>query len=59
MIVLKNLARDFDMDPYRLRQLLRTQFGKRRRWRWNPDIPEDQAALKEVRDFLDKHKTKP
>lgn len=52
MIVLKHLARDFDIDPYALRMKLRKHFGIRRRWRWDPDKPEDQAHLEKVRKFL-------
>lgn len=50
MIVLKQLAREFDMDPYALRMKLRKQFGVRRRWRWEENDPQ----LKAARDFLRK-----
>lgn len=49
MIVLKNLARDYDIEPYTLRMKLRKKFGIRRRWRW-PD--EDDPHLKKVREYL-------
>ncbi len=48
MIVLKVLAREFDMDPYKLRGELRRKFGVRRRWRWD----EEDRELKKVREFL-------
>ena len=35
MIVLKHLAREFDVPPPKLRKLLRTKFGLQRSWRWN------------------------
>lgn len=50
MIVLKQLAREFDMDPYKLRMTLRNEFGVRRRWRWEEEDPD----LKKVRAFLKK-----
>lgn len=50
MIVLKQLAREFDVDPYKLRMMLRTEFGVRRRWRWE----EEDQDLKKVRVFLKK-----
>lgn len=52
MIVLKHLANEFNLDPYQLRMRLRKQFGIRRRWRWDPDLPEDVKHLKKVRAFL-------
>lgn len=51
MIVLKNLARDYDIDPYALRMKLRKKFGIRRRWRW-PD--ESDPHLIQVREYLKK-----
>lgn len=50
MIVLKQLAREYDIDPYKLRAILRDEFGVRRRWRWEEDEPD----LKKVRAFLKK-----
>lgn len=52
MIVLKHLAKEFDMDPYPLRMKLRKHFGIRRRWRWDENNPADMKSLKEVREFL-------
>lgn len=59
MIVLKHLSAEFDIDPYKLRTMLRTKFGLRRRWRWE----EDDPMLKKVREFLkssvaDDHKSR-
>lgn len=48
MIVLKHLANEFDIDPYKLRMFLRNTFGKRRRWRWeetDPDLPVIKKAI--------------
>lgn len=50
MIVLKHLANEFNQDPYKLRQLLRSKFGKRRRWRWDPIT--EAKELEKVRKFL-------
>jgi len=53
MIVLKTLSREFDIDPYKLRGLLRkwqvqTNEG---RYRWN----EKDVALRKLREKLTKH----
>lgn len=47
MITLKHICREFDLDPYPLRQKLRAAIPKRKhkRWTWEDDDPE----LKEVR----------
>ena len=52
MIVLKHLANEFNVDPYKLRQHLRQKWGLRRRWRWDPDLPADAKHLKKVREDL-------
>lgn len=52
MITLKHLARELDMDPYKMRATLRQKFGIRRRWRWDPTIPADQQHLTQVKDYL-------
>lgn len=43
MLTLKHLARDLDIDPYKLRCLLRRLFGKAkgRRWRWPSEDDKD------------------
>lgn len=52
MIVLKHLSKTFDIDPYRLRGILRKQFGKHPRWRWESEKdPEYKAIVK----FLKQH----
>jgi AraC-like DNA-binding protein len=50
MIVLKDLAREFDMDPHKVRAILRDKFGepRGRRWRWD----EDDRQLTEARKLL-------
>lgn len=58
MITLKHLARDYDYDPYKLRQLLRTHFGIRRRWRWDPSSPDDKAQLDQVKELLESKNVK-
>ncbi len=60
MILLKHLAREYDIDPYKLRQLLRKKFPDLkppegyRRWRWedpqHPDLIKIRAFLKTHRD---------
>lgn len=37
MLVLKHMARELSLDPYKLRKVLRVKFGKRRSWRWDTD----------------------
>lgn len=48
-IVLKHLSRDYDVDPYQLRQMLRKKFGKHPRWKWDS---EKDPELKRIRRFL-------
>jgi hypothetical protein len=54
MIVLKHLSRDYNIEPLRLRQLLRSEFGKpkKRRWRWDEDDKRDAKQLAKIRAFL-------
>lgn len=52
MIVLKHLANEYNLDPYKLRMMLRDKFGKRRRWRWDTANPQDKADLQNVEAFL-------
>lgn len=49
MITLKHICREFDLDPYPLRQKLRKHLKHHRnqRWKWNPDDPQ----LKAVREL--------
>ena len=56
MIVLKELAREFELDPYKVRMLLRTKFKRRpqQHWRWEDNDPE----LKVVREVLKAHARK-
>lgn len=49
MIVLKHLAQEFDLDPYKLRKMLRPEFGYHRRWQWEND---NDPELKRIRKFL-------
>jgi hypothetical protein len=61
MIVLKKLAQQYQLDPYKLRQMLRKEFGKSDvpgryvKWRWE----EGDPMLTKVRNFLDSIATKP
>jgi hypothetical protein len=48
MIVLKHLAREFNLNPTAMRRILREKFGYHKRWQWTPEDPE----LAEVRKFL-------
>lgn len=52
MIVLKHLSREFDIDPYRLRQILRLHKIPKNngRYQWN----ENSAQLKKLRSLLGK-----
>lgn len=55
MIVLKHLAREFKLEPYKLRQILRKQFGRStkegtyRKWKWEND---NDPELLMIRNFL-------
>jgi hypothetical protein len=57
MIVLKSLAREFDIDPHKLRALLRKKFDSPtgRRWKWDEKDPE----LKIVRETIRSETTCP
>lgn len=57
MVVLKHLANEYDIDPYKLRQKLRAKFGEAPggRWRWEEKSPD----LAKIRKFLDEQKPKP
>jgi hypothetical protein len=57
VITLKHLAREFDIDPYKLRRMMRRQYGlsKSRRWRWQ----EGEKELNRVREWLKKEKSDP
>lgn len=52
MIVLKNLAREFNADTRRLRAQLRPKFGNKRRWRWDEGNGDDAQELTNIRQFL-------
>lgn len=49
MILLKHLAREYDVDPRKLRSRLRKKFGKHSRWQWKD---ESDPELVNVRIFL-------
>lgn len=40
MVLLKHLAREFDMSPARIRKLLRHNFEHDGRWRWEENDPQ-------------------
>lgn len=50
MILLKHLSRQFDIDPYQLRKLLRAQGYEplNRRWRWE----DGDNTLEDIRLYL-------
>jgi len=56
-IVLKHLAREFDLDPYRLRQILRAHSipTNKGRYQWSSDDP----SLEPIRRILKKQRSKP
>lgn len=45
-ITLKHLCREYDLDPYPLRQVLRKNMPHRKnqRWRWSEDDPDLKVA---------------
>lgn len=54
-ITLKHICREFDLDPYQLRQYLRkhTTKAKHQRWKWLPDdptLPNIKRLAKELKD---------
>lgn len=53
MITLKHLCRDYDRDPYELRMFLRSKFGKRNRWRWDPTSQADMADLESIKKAIE------
>lgn len=50
MIVLKHLAREFKLDPHKLRKLMRENFKIPAGRRWQYD--EDSKELKKIRQQL-------
>ena len=57
VIVLKHLARAYDLSPYRLREKLRQKFGKHPKGRWKWPSAED-PDYKKVIEFLDENRKK-
>ena len=55
-ITLKHICREYDLDAYPLRQVLRKALPHKRnqRWKWKPDDPQ----LKEVRKLAAQMKEK-
>lgn len=53
MITLKHLCREYSLDPYPLRMFLRTQFGKRNRWRWDPQSEEEMKDLASIKKAIE------
>lgn len=49
MIVLKHLVREFNINPHKLRQILRDKFGVKHAWRWKD---ENDKQYKKVRQYL-------
>lgn len=56
VVTLKHLAREFDIDPFKLRRMFRKRSGlhPKRRWRWE----EGSQELKEIREWLAKSGSK-
>lgn len=55
MVTLKHICREFDLDPYTLRQFLRkhTTKQKHQRWKWeenDPALPNIRKLAKELKD---------
>jgi hypothetical protein len=55
MVVLKHLAREFDLNPPALRRILRDEFGYHKRWQWKT---EDDPELIKIRQFLSSLRSK-
>lgn len=55
-VLLKHLAKEYNIDPYILRRKLRPEFGyaTERRWRWDTAKKSERNHLQRVREFLDK-----
>lgn len=54
-ITLKHICREFDLDPYQLRQFLRkrTTKAKHQRWKWSdtdPQLTNIRTLAKELKD---------
>lgn len=54
-ITLKHICREFDLDPYQLRQYLRkhTTKAKHQRWKWpdsDPSLTNIRKLAKELKD---------
>jgi len=52
-VTLKHLCREYDLDPYPLRQRLRKQLEHRcnQRWQWQDDDPQLAEARKIAKDL--------
>ena len=50
MLVLKHLAREADVDPYKLRRMLRAKYGKAPKgsWRWQTRNKDYESKLRFV-----------
>lgn len=53
MITLKHLCREFNLDPYPLRQKLRKTLKHKRnqRWQWNDDDPQLSEAREVAKEL--------
>ena len=61
MITLKHICREFDLEPYPLRQKLRQKLTHRKnqRWKWLPEDPqltEVRNIAREMRDATSRPK---
>lgn len=55
-IVLKDLSRRFDVDPYPMRMFLRSRFGKHARWKWESEQdPEYQQVISALSEKFGKN----
>lgn len=55
MITLKHLAQEFQLDPYKLRQVLRQHLPHKpnQRWQWKPTDPQLQKAKDIAKELSD------
>lgn len=60
MIVLKHLARKYDLEPYKIRVILRKKAPKsdRTRWKWAEGSPELSRVETILSDYAEKRRGK-
>lgn len=61
MLTLKHIAREYNLDPYALRQQFRRHLphSRNQRWKFEPNSPQHQDAIKIAKDMADAKATRP